>query len=164
MVVKNGFSSFVLITLLFSCASNKITLETEPPIQISNAFYTEWVSGIKEGGTGLNLSLLINKEETNKKLVGIYFRNKYASLKFNKPNMYSGFIRTSKGERMELEVLEGKQKTKKISEGKESELEEESAKLPFPLKENEAVVVCLINNKKKYFKISLEEKIIGIPQ
>lgn len=151
MVVKNGFSSFVLITLLFSCASNKITLETEPPIHISNAFYTEWVSGIKEGGTGLNLSLLVNKKETNKKLVGIYFRNKYASLKFNKPNMYSGFIRTSKGERIELE-------------GKEIDFEEESAKLPFPLKENEAVVVCLINNKKKYFKISLEEKIIGIPQ
>ena len=140
-----------------SCGSNKIKLENSPLVNINEATYQKWVSGVRGGGSGLNIHLSIGDEDLDKKLTGLYFKDKYTTLKFNQPNVYTGFIRTSKRVETNLDLPVEKENTT---------LEEDKKyKLPFSIKENEAVVVILVNNKKKYFIINLKKKqTLNFPQ
>lgn len=149
-MIKNTISFFFILILMSSCGSNKIKLEDHPLINITEAYYTKWVSGVKGGGAGLNVHLSIDKGDIDKELIGLYYRKNYTSLKFNKPNIYTGFIRTSKKEETNLDLPVKKENIKLRVE--------KEYKLPFSIKENEAIVVALINKKKKYFIIAINKK------
>lgn len=155
-MIKNGLSFLMVVILLFSCASNKIKLEKEPLFKIQNAQFSKWHSGIKGGGSGFNIKVLTQDTELSNKLVGLYFRNKYADFKFNKPNVYSAFIQTEKPKETNLDIINNSS----VKEYKE----DESNNFPFDIEPNEAVIVCLIKKKKKYFKILLEKVDIGFPR
>lgn len=159
--VKKYCSLLLLLVLSFNCASNKFKLEDSPVIQVEKAYYSNWYSGIREGGTGLNLHIEVSSNDSKKKLVGIYFRSKYTRLKFNEPNIYTGFIKISDGEKINLDTSLLENKQSKVENNKK----QEEIPFPFTLASNEAVLMCLVNDKKKYFKIQVEEKkTSGIPQ
>ncbi len=140
----------IMITLISSCGRSKIKLESSPLVNINEAYFQKWVSGVRGGGSGLNIHLSIDNEDLDKKLTGLYFKDKYTTLKFNKPNVYTGFIRTSKRVETNLDLPVKKENTT---------LEEDKKyKLLFSIKENEAVVVILVNKKKKYFIITIKKK------
>ena len=155
-MIKKIVGLFLTLTFIIGCGSNKLKLEKKALIDIEKAQYSNWVSGIKGGGAGLNINVSINKKDIGKKLTGIYFRGKYTDLKFGNPNVYSGFIRTQEKEETNFDAMNSQVKEKK-------EVIKENV-FPFVLKENEAVMVCLIKAKKKYFKIIIEKKNVGIPQ
>jgi hypothetical protein len=139
-----------MIGLMSSCGSNKISLESSPLVNINEAYYQKWVSGVRGGGSGLNIHLSVDNKDLENKLIGLYFKDKYTTLKFNKPNVYTGFIRTSKREETNLD-LPVKKESATLKEEKEY-------KLPFSIKENEAVVVILVNKRKKHFIITIKKK------
>ena len=149
-MIKHTSIFFIIISLTSSCASNKIKLEDYPLVNITEAYYTTWVSGVNGGGSGLNLHLTVAKEDINKRLIGLYFRNSYTNLKFNKPNIYTGFIRTSEKTETNLDLLVIKKPIKPYKEN--------DYKLPFTIKENEAVLVSLVHKKKKYFILTVKKK------
>ena len=147
---KNRAVFFIIIAFLGSCTTHKMKLEKATFVNISEAYYQKWASGVRGGGTGLNIHISIDDQDINKKLIGLYFKGKYTGLKWNSPNMYTGFITTSNRKETNLDVQEI-QKHPQLNEDKEH-------KAPFVIKDNEALVVALVNKKKKYFIIVLEKK------
>lgn len=154
-MIKKFYSFLLMFIFLFGCASSNMKLEDKPLVEIKEAFFSKYSSGIKGGGAGFNVHISINDElPQGETLSGIYFKEKYANLKFNSPNVYSAFIRTKKAVETNLDV---KSSFKKAVETTQPDF-------PFTLNSNEAVLVYVKQEKKKYFKIQLEKKNTGIPQ
>lgn len=141
-----------IVILFASCSSNNFKIEKEQPIQLKEAYFEQWTSGVKGGGSGLNIFLISEGKTENKEvqIEGIYFNNSYTTLKFYQPNKYQGHIKT-KGNDTKLVLGE---------DGKNvnTETKQKEEKIPFELKENEAVVSFLKEGKKKYFKITMVKK------
>lgn len=155
MMLKKVFFIIAIITLS-SCGSNKIKLEGKQLVNFEQAVYSDYNSGIKSGNSGVNIHLVAKNKEDNIEVLGVYFKQGYANLKFENPNIYSAFIVTSYGEKTK-DNFSGTTEVVKSSKPEEM-------KLPFSLEKNNAVIVCNVKEKKKYFKISLTKKDIGIPQ
>lgn len=157
-MIKKFYSFLLMFAFLFGCASSKMKLEDKPLIKIKEAYFSKYSSGIKGGGAGFNIHISTKEElPQNEKLSGIYFKEKFANLKFNKPNVYTAFIRTKKPEETNLDVINSSKENKNA-------LEISKDDFPFELKSNEAVLVYIIKEKKKYFKILLKKQNAGIPQ
>lgn len=150
--MKTSFKLFIKLicfTLLFSnCASNKYKLEKNAPFNLKEAFYQKWTAGIKGGGSGLNISIHLEKDDPKTfQIKGVHFMSNYSKLKLGKPNTYQGFIKTK--ENSEKTNIDGVvEKTNK----------ETSIEIPFELKKDEAVITYETEGKKKYFKILLKKK------
>lgn len=143
-------------SFLLGCGSGKIKLEDNPLVEFKEAFYSKWSSGIKGGGSGFNIRLSVaDKITVDEKLVGIYFKERFAKLKFNEPNVYTAFVRITKAEESNLDVINTTSNSK-------NDLENMKPDFPIALNKNEAVLVYVIKEKKKYFKITLEERNLGI--
>ena len=155
MMLKKVFFIIAIITLS-SCGSNKIKLEGKQLVNFEQAVYSDYNSGIKSGNSGVNIHLATDIKENDTELIGIYFKKGYANFKFENPNIYSAFIVTSYGEKTE-DKFSGKTEIIESSTSK-------GVKLPFPLEGNEAIIVCNVKGEKKYFKVSLNKKYVGIPQ
>ena len=149
-MLKNIAVFFIIMTFLGSCTAHKMKLEKTTFVNINEAHYEKWASGVRGGGAGLNIHISIDDQDIDKKLIGLYFKDKYTGLKWNSPNIYNGFIRTSNRTETNLDVQES-QKYSQLNDDKEH-------KAPFVIKDNEALVVALVNQKKKYFKIVLKKK------
>ncbi|WP_139059046.1 hypothetical protein [Polaribacter reichenbachii] len=157
-MIKKFYSFFLTFAFLFGCASGKMKLEDKPLVEINDAYFSKYSSGIKGGGAGFNIHIsIIDELEQNEKLSGIYFKEKFANLKINEPNVYTAFIRTKKQEETNLDVINSSKEDKNA-------LEISKDDFPFELKSNEAVLVYQIKEKKKYFKILLKKRNAGIPQ
>ncbi len=139
-----------LTALVGGCATSNLRLERATFLHIDKAYYQKWSSGVRGGGSGVNIHISVDKEDVGKKLIGLYFKDKYTALKFNSPNIYTGFIRTSKREETNLD-LKMNQKTTVLKGGKEH-------RPPFKIKDDEALLIALVNKKKKYVIIVLEKK------
>lgn len=147
-----------MFIFLFGCATSHIKLEDQPLVEIKKAYYSKYSSGVKGGGAGFNIHISLNDElPQGETLSGIYFKEKFANLKFNEPNIFTAFIRTKKAEETNLDVINSSKEDKKG-------LEITKDDFPFTLNSNEAVLVYVKQKKKKYFKIQLEKKNVGIPQ
>ncbi|ARV16018.1 hypothetical protein [Polaribacter sp. SA4-12] len=152
----NLLSVFFLI-VLFGCA-NTYKLEKKPVLSFTDSSYSSWSSGVKGGGSGFSVFLKMDESDTldDKKieLKGVYFKDKYASLKLQGLGSYQAFFKNkSNSDRFVSDA----QKDHKKEVSKEE-------KIPFVLNENEAVVSCLINGKQKYIKVVLtKKKTRGVP-
>lgn len=154
-MIKKFYSFLLMFIFLFACASSNMKLGDKPLVEIKEAYFSKYSSGIKGGGAGFNVHISINDElAQGETLSGIYFKEKYAKLKFNSPNVYSAFIRTKKAVETNLDVKSSSKKA----------VETTQLDFPFTLNSNEAVLVYVKQEKKKYFKIKLEKKNAGIPQ
>ncbi|WGD35735.1 hypothetical protein [Olleya sp. YS] len=132
----------ILSSILFMQCSSTKQLQKEASFKTDQAYYQTWVAGVRGGGSGINIFIPVTSELKNLKLDSLYFRQHKMALetKPNNPNLYIGRILTKANQK----------------EG----FKETTTKIPFDLKQNEAVLSYIENGDIKYFKI---ENIIEKP-
>ena len=105
-------------------------------------YFQNWIAGVKNGGSGINIFIPVTNLKTNITLDSLYFRGNKVLLetKPNNPNLFVGRILTEANQ----------------NEDFSPNTEEETS---FDLKENEAVIIYTENDKMKYYKIeNIKEK------
>ncbi|MDC0629719.1 hypothetical protein OAP26_04695, partial [Flavobacteriaceae bacterium] len=85
----------VFFILILGCAS-KFNPESNTFINSTESYYTLWNSPIRGGGSGYSVYIVLDKNlDLNTKHIeiqGIYFKDKYCTLKYQKQHLYQGFI------------------------------------------------------------------------
>ena len=147
MINQRYFLGLFLLLFSIGC-SNQFKLEKKAPLTFKNSYYQEWVAGVKGGGSGLNIFLLLEEKITNRDFIieGLYFKQKYCELKPQGNHKYQGFIKTNENQ---------------IPNASDNSLvfeESEVEKVPFDLEGDNAVVFYTENGKRKFFKIKLNKK------
>ena len=152
-------SAIILLSISASCGTCKMEKESfvltqNTPFTVKSSYCQKWVSGIKEGGSGLDIYAIINDISEGVTLKEFYFRGKSVDVKTSKDLIFKGYYKndTNKGVIMDNNLLiEAANTPPKIS--------------PFKLENNEAILSYDYNNKVYYHKIlNIEEKqIIAYP-
>ena len=136
---------------------SKMSFEKNPPFQISEAYYQNWVAGIKEGGSGTNIHIAFSEKDADLVIQNIYFRNQILEAKgnINEPNQFVGYLKNENQRDIVMDSDPMKEAQNTLSE-----------KIPFELEDNEAVVEYWFGGKKNYYKISnlTEKEMIPYPQ
>ena len=142
----------VFFILILGCAS-KFNPESKTVINTTESYYTLWSSPIRDGGSGYSIYVVLDeKQDKNTKHIeiqGIYFKDKYCTLKYQKQHLYQGFIK-NKSNNNTLE-MEGDLNPQSIKEDVAEEI-------PFKLTGQEAVIVYKVKNVLKHVKIELRKK------
>jgi hypothetical protein len=142
----------VFFILILGCAS-KFNPESKTVINTTESYYTLWSSPIRDGGSGYSIYVVLDeKQDINTKHIeiqGIYFKDKYCTLKYQKQHLYQGFIK-NKSNNNTLE-MEGDLNPQSIKEDVADDI-------PFKLTGQEAVIVYKLKNVLKHVKIELREK------
>lgn len=145
------------IVLAFSKCGNKYVLEQNSVLKFKEANYKSWSSGVRNGGAGYSIYITLedtlDTEKNKISLEGIYFKKKYAKLKFQGNNKFQGNIISKKSTISQGGETLFNEKVKKESESKKDEI-----KIPFELKANEAVIAYTEKGKEKFIKIKLNKK------
>lgn len=145
-------SIFAIISTLFFCCSAANTkimqkFQKNPPFKIINSEVTNWVGG-QPGVRGIKVSIKIDNKDI--KLDSLYFRNQKTALELvanSNPSEYIGvFITSSEGIN---DFIIDKDTTKEFGNKSKSVQE----KIPFKLKDNEAVVSYQKQSKLFFYKI-----------
>lgn len=167
-MMKNLQILLILLPILFLCVSfsncagsrtSKTTklFEKNPPFSIKEAYFQKWVAGIKEGGSGVEVHLIMETMEPNVEIQNIYFRNHIleAQKSLDNSNEYVAHLSSNLKNDVVMDIDPMKEAQNIPSQ-----------EFPFELKENEAVVSYWFKGKKKYFKISniSEKERIAYPQ
>lgn len=165
--VKSFIISFSLLFVMISfsnCSSTKEINNQENNIAMQdfqkNTSFTlgetsfkHWVAGVKGGGSGVTLLILMEKNKNNIKLDSVYFRGMQSALE----SIKSGYVASFKTEaNQKKEVIMSS--TKNAEYGNEIPDQKD---IPFQLKDNECVISYTEDNTAKYFKI---ENIIEKPR
>jgi len=142
----------VFFILILGCAS-KFNPESKTVINTTESYYNLWSSPIRDGGSGYSIYVVLDeKQDINTKHIevqGIYFKDKYCTLKYQKQHLYQGFIK-NKSNNNTLE-MEGDLNPQSIKE-------DVAEDIPFKLTGQEAVVVYKLKNVLKHVKIELRKK------
>jgi hypothetical protein len=142
----------VFFILILGCAS-KFNPESKTVINTTESYYTLWSSPIRDGGSGYSIYVVLDeKQDINTKHIeiqGIYFKDKYCTLKYQNQRLYQGFIK-NKSNNNTLE-MEGDLNPQSIKEDVAEEI-------PFKLTGQEAVIVYKVKNVLKHVKIELRKK------
>ena len=146
-------SAIILLSISASCGTCKMEKESfvltqNTPFTVKSSYCQNYVSGIKEGGSGLDIYAIIDDISEGVTLKEFYFRGKSVDVKTSKDLIFKGYYKndTNKGVVMDNNLLiEAANTPPKIS--------------PFKLENNEAVLSYDYNNKVYYHKIlNIEEK------
>jgi hypothetical protein len=128
-----------------------------PPFKIAEAYYQNWVAGLKEGGSGTNVHIIFSEMETDVVIQNIYFRKHVLEAKgnINEPKQFVGYLK-NEGQRdviMDSDPIKEAQNTP-------------SKPFPFELENNQAVVEYWFGGKKNYYKIEnlSQKEMIPYPQ
>lgn len=135
---------FSILILGASKCSNSQELVESPPFKTGDVVSEGWVSA--EGETGTNIFVPIT-EGKDIELDSVYFRGNIVKLEKVKRDSYLVYI--GKFPRAERDMVMHADPKKEV--GNIPPLPKK--KLPFELKENEAVVSFVEDGKEKYFKI-----------
>lgn len=134
-----------------NCASGKdVLFVKEPPFKVKAAFFQNWVAGVKEGGSGTNVSIILGSISEEIDVREIYYKEKVANAIQDPQNIdkYTGFF-TNELNRdviMDEDTMNEAANTPPV-------------KSPFSLSKNEAVISYLHDGEMEYFKIlNVEEK------
>ena len=138
----------VIFFALFFIQCATLKLEENPPFTIKGATYSNWVGGMPgSGGTDITFYY-----ETNSTVVfdSIYFKGRKTKVQLKKDrkgtNLFGKFYRRSKTNNN----IELHKDTTKEYNNKPPKKED---KLPFELKENEAIISYKDAGKTKYYKV-----------
>lgn len=146
--------SFLLIATFIGCSGtkNQYKIEKNATLSFQEAYYQDWASGVQGGGSGMNVFLVQNASDADEiEIKGIYFHEKYTSLKSHGNNKFQGFIKGDGNTKEVEEVMVGEEK-------KKEKIETIVETFPFELKPNEAVISFFHQGKLKYNKITLVKK------
>jgi len=138
-------------------ASSKTAFEQNPPFKIAEAYYQNWVAGVKDGGSGTNVHILFTEMDPDVVVQNIYFRNQRLEAKgnINQPNHFVGYLKTD-GQQdviMDADPIKEAQNTP-------------PKKIPFELENDQVVIEYWFQGKKNYYKVSnlSEKEMIPYPQ
>ncbi len=141
---------FLLIFSLTQCKTQAI--ENEVPFTIKEKNYFYWAAG-KKGTNGVNINIVGEFNTTNLGFTTIYFQNREYKVipqfnggKFTLTGSYS--ILNTKNILMD-------------EEGKSKDVAEVN-KIPFELKNDEALIIYTINGRNHYYKITGVKKMATI--
>jgi len=150
---KEVFSCFFIVLFFMTCSNKtKFNIEKDSVLNFNEAYYQEWVSGVRGGGSGLSIFFVLENFNAIKgkiQIEGIYFKNEYAKLKYHAPNKYQAFINSN--ENSEDEYFEG-DAVKAVKNKKKDQA------FPFNLDENEAIISYNFKSTIKYYKVILSKK------
>ncbi len=130
------------------------TFVQDPPFKIAEAYYQDWVAGVKEGGSGTNVHIVFGQMAPNVVIQKIYFRNNILEAKPSEkqPNQYIGYLRNSSQRDIVMENDPIKEAQNSLSKS-----------FPFPLENNQAVIEYLYGGTKNFYKISALTKKDMVP-
>jgi hypothetical protein len=152
----------LLLVSLINCGGTQKTnmeksLVQNPPFKITEAYYQNWVAGVKEGGSGTNVHIVLREMNPEVGIENIYFRDRILKAKNDakQPNQFVGYLRNSS----QRDIIMDQNPIKEAQNTP-------SKSFPFQLEENQAVVEYQFNGKKHYYKITnLSQKdMIPYPQ
>jgi hypothetical protein len=138
-----GLAFTIFILLVFQCASHK-QFENTPPTLFEDVYFQAWNSGIKEGGSGINL--YIKTRGNTVAFDSVYFRGKATKLSANPKNEFLHIGRFKFNNNNSHNAIG-------------------ISTIPFKLKADEAVVSYLKNRQVYYYKIEniAERETINYP-
>jgi len=145
---KNLFLLFLIVfgSLLIGCKSS--SLKEPAPFNIVEKTYFYWVGG-KQGTQGTTIRLKGQTDKLNLSFSKVYFQNHEYSIV---PNFNSnGFvIEGNYSYFREKDLILDKDPAAEYGNSPSNPTE----KIPFDLKENEAILVYSVNGREGYYKIS----------
>lgn len=152
------FFSFFLVVSLTNCSSAQ-KLKGEAPTEIGQVYFQKWSSGVKGGGTGLNLYIPLSSDSIQ--LDSVHFRGKISKLeaKPSSPKLFIAKFNTNSNQSNVL-ILS----SEPLEESK-NKLPETYSITPFDLNSDECVISYTQDNKREYYKIKglIEKPQINYP-
>ena len=142
----------VFFIMILGCAS-QFNPVSNTFINTTESYYTLWNSPIRDGGSGYSVYIVLDeKQDLNASQIeiqGIYFKDKFSTLKYQKPGLYQGFIKNN-----------ANNNTLEMEDTLRKPLEKEAVteNIPFKLIGQEAVIVYKSKNVLKHVKIELRKK------
>ena len=149
---------FVIVTSFSNCSSTK-KLQDKTPIALGEAYYQNWVAGVRGGGAGLNIFIPAN--DTTIKFDSVYFRGKGAKLEV-KPGKNLFYVGRFINEfNQQKDIIMSNEPNAEFKNPKPALVE----KIPFELKDNQCVISYKDGETTKYFKVDniVEKKLIPYP-
>lgn len=146
--------TFLFISMFtFSCNSNKMVLQENPPFEVAEASFQKWFGGIQEAGSGMHFTLIFSEISEDVHVQKIYFRGKEEVLKQNAQNNKT--YQATFVDKPKEDVILDSNPVKEMDNPRPSLISE----VPFDLKANEAVVQYQKGTKTFYYKIeNISEK------
>ncbi len=140
----------VLVMSLVSNCSSAQKMQTNVPVTLGNVYCQKWVSGVKGGGSGLDLFIPISKVmPMNIQLDSVYYRGKGVKLEKieSESNIYVGRFLTSFNSKKDIVMSDD------MMDEYGNEKPSLEKKPPFELNDSECVVSYKEGKEIKYFKI-----------
>lgn len=141
------FTFTIISIFIFSCNSNKMVLQENPPFNIVEASFQKWFGGTPEAGKGIHFNVKFSSISEALLIEKIYFRGKEEILKQNSKNP-NEYLATYVDKPKEDVVLDSNL-TKEMNNPRPSLVSE----IPFELKANEAVIQYQKGTKTFYYKM-----------
>ncbi len=148
--LKQIFKLLTLTVIMssFSQCSSAQKLQKEAPTTFGNVYCKQWVSGMAEGPSGLDIFIEI--KDLKFQLDSVYFREKVTKLNRHpqKTGFYVGSFTSPSTQKQDIIMS---------SDSKEeygNKIPEKPIKIPFQLAHNECVVSYKVNGNTKYYKLT----------
>ena len=133
------------MVLFANCGGSKsgntdFKLEQDPPFSVKDAYYQDWVAGIKEGGSGTNVYLALENFTDKVVIEKIYFRKMITKAQISPQirNQYVGYFKNDDKD-MVMDIDPVKEAVNTPREP-----------FPFNLEHNEAVIAYRYMDVLKY--------------
>lgn len=151
MKLLNKITSLMLMVFVISsfsqCAST-LKLQEDVPLEIGEVYYQHWVSGVKGGGSGVNLFIPIMSNKNDIELDSVYFKGKQEKLELKNNTIYIGRFASKSNQKQDIIMSSDPQ----AEYG--NPVPEIPKEIPFKLEDSECVVSYKKGAKTLCFKIS----------
>lgn len=158
-------AALLLIFIINGCVSsqnknakvNSYRFTTDTPFTIVEAYSQQWIAGVQGGGSGTNIFLKFDKINEDVTIKDFYYNEKKVPLKLLPGKSFSYQANFNREVNNDIVMHRDSQKETANTP---------PVKIPFNLKDNEAVLSYLENDVVKFFKISAlpEKPLIAYPQ
>lgn len=149
-----SFVTVLLSCLLLGCAGGKnndqvVPLEENPPFSIQSAYYQPWVAGVKNGGKGMHLGVVLADFTEEVQLGDLFFRERVVRVRQDPDNidLFTGSFKEQKQRDviMDGDVVKEAQNTPPVS-------------FPFDLDDDEMVLSYSFRGESFFVLIDEVEK------
>lgn len=141
---------FILSAFTFTQCSTAQKIQKSAPIALEGVYCQSWISGVKGGGSGLNLFIPVaQKIPQNMQLDSAYFRGMVAKLELADPNQNLYVARFEETFNQKQDIIMSNDPNAEYG----NQFPRLTKKIPFNLKDTECVISYNESNVTKYFKI-----------
>ncbi len=148
---------FLISILVFGLESCSLTkqetyqLQKEAPFKIGTATYQEWIAGVRGGGSGISVVIIIDEESASKiEFDSLFFRDQKVKLTKSNSKLIA-HLKTKINNRDDIILHESPQ------EEYGNRPPENEDNIPFDLTAKEAIISYKEKNQTKFVKILLTQ-------